>query len=159
MGINFKNADNAATIAFILAIVVFSLSLGIYAFILSFFITCDRTAHLSFIFFGVCEVALLIALTVFFSENLYFLGKIDSSRLTYFVENQCSEGPLQVAFGKLANNIRSDKVNAGVGLLFSLLSLIAAFATLIMQTGLRDKFLPKYRKDDPMVFNPRIIRQ
>ena len=159
MGENFKNAEISSTVAFVLAITVFSLSLGIYTFLPLLFTTCDRTAHISFIFFGLCEVALLIALTVFFSENLYFLGKIDSSRITYFFENQCSEGPLHVAFGRLASNIRSDKVNSGVGLLFSLLSLIAAFSTLIMQTGLRDIFLPKYRRDDPIVFNPRNFRQ
>lgn len=159
MGENFKNAESASNVAYVIAIIVFSLSLGIHTCILAFLYSCDRTVHLIFIFFGICEVALLIALTVFFSENLYFLGKIDSSRITYFFENQCSEGPLHVAFGRLASNIRSDKVNSGVGLLFSLLSLIAAFSTLIMQTGLRDIFLPKYRRDDPIVFNPRIIRQ
>jgi hypothetical protein len=157
MGVIFKNADNASTIALILAIVVFASSLSLYALILSFFITCDRTAHIFFMLFGLCEMALLIALTVFFSENLYFLGKIDPTRLTYFVENQCSEGPLQVAFEKLANNMRSDKVYAGVGLLFTLLSLIAVISTLIMQTGLRDIFLPKYRKNDPIIFNPRMF--
>jgi hypothetical protein len=87
------------------------------------------------------------------------LVKIDPAQLNFFAENQCSEGPLQVAFSNLANNFISDKVYAGVGLLFTLLSLIAVISTLIMQTGLRDIFLRRYRKDDPIVFNPpNIIR-
>ena len=158
MGTYFKNAENASNVAFVLGIIVFSLSLGIYAFIPSFFFSCDRAAHLSFIVFGLIEIALLITLTVFFSQSAHFLGKIDPTRLTYFVVNQCSEGPLQVAFGKLANDISSEKVKAGVGLLFSLLSLVAVISTFIMQTGFRDIFFPKYRRDDPIVFNPKIIR-
>jgi len=67
MGANFKNAENASNVAFVLGIIVFSLSLGIQIFITLFFFSCDRAAHLSFIVFGLIEIALLITLTVFFS--------------------------------------------------------------------------------------------
>ena len=61
MGLNFKDADYAGTVAYVLAIVVFSLTLGVYALSLIFITKCDRTAHLLFIIFGMCEVTLLIA--------------------------------------------------------------------------------------------------
>lgn len=67
MGSDYKKAEDYATLSLILAIVVFSTSLSIYGGILAFFITCDKTAHGLFIFFGLCEVALLIAQTVFIS--------------------------------------------------------------------------------------------
>ena len=145
MGEDFKNADNAFTVVLILGIVAFSVTLGLYALIFCFFITCDKTAHIIFVVLGFLETDLLIALTVFFCKAIYYLARIDPARLTFFAENQCSEGPLQVAFVKLADDLSNDKVKAGVGLLFTLLSFIAVITTLIFQTGIRDKLLPKYR--------------
>jgi len=81
------------------------------------------------------------------------MGKIDFGRFALFIENRCSEGPLDVAFKRLAENSSNDVVYAGVGLLFTLLSLIGVILTLIFQTGLRRIVLPRYRLDDPMIYN------
>ena len=71
------------------------------------------------------EIIFQIVLIIYQSQTIVILKTINPALISFAVENSCSDGPLQVAFKTINDNISQDLTRAGVGLGFTVFSLVA----------------------------------
>jgi hypothetical protein len=80
------------------------------------------------IFFGVlsfvAEAGILLALIAFYIINMNDYKKIDVEALQFFVDNNCSEGPLQASYKMILFSLNKEMKIMIVGLFFVISTLV-----------------------------------